>query len=327
MNTEAPFSSMSRPGLHRGIAGYEGAIAAAYAPMRVSSAAPGDRHRWAVQGERLGDLRLTRIFAEGSIRAHIPVAARGQMEAPVLLIYVERGAFQFEQGGQSAWCGPDSVVLMDAGRPLQAAQNGLADLLSVVFPAARLRAEVSALPRRCTLPMKVGPGASTVLREMMLCAWRERLALAHSGESLSRMFGKLIEEVFPEQARRHRRVRDTHLPAIRELISRELRSPGLSPGYIAERLGLSASYLYSLAREAGVSLHEEIMLARLEACRRALQSPAWAAASVTEIALDHGFQDPAHFSRRFKACYGCVPSALRRSARAAAPGETRDALM
>ena len=33
--------------------------------------------------------------------------------------------------------------------------------------------------------------------------------------------------------------------------------------------------------------------------------------SITEIALDSGFSDGAHFSRQFKAAHGCAPSDLR----------------
>lgn len=304
------------PAVHRGIEGYEGAITEAYAPMRVTPAHAADRYRWAVQGERCGEIRLTRIYAEGAISAHIPADPARARTGQMLLIYVENGAFQFEQAGQRAQCETGSLVLMDASQPLRAAQDGVAELLSIVFPAKRLRAEVSHLDHRCTLPVGVRPGAPAVLRDLMLSAWRERKALCEDGSSaLPRVFGRLIEEIFPEDSGPRRGAREAHLPAARDIIQAELRNPALSPRLIAARLGLSESYLFSLAREAGVSLHEEIIQARLTACSEALRSPAWAAATVTEIALDFGFQDPAHFSRRFRARYACTPSSLRKRVR------------
>lgn len=300
------------PALHRGIEGYEGAIVRAYAPMRVVSANPGERHRWAVDDARCGELRVTRIFAEGAIRAHIPRDPTGASGGQMLLTYVESGAFRFEQAGQSAQCAAGSMVLMDASQPLRAAQDGLAKLLSIVFPAPRLRAEVSHLEQRCTVPVEVKPGTPSVLRDLMQCAWRERDALSQEGTTpLPRLFGKLIETVFPDQPGHRRGARQAHLPAVREIIRSELRNPELSPRLIAARLGLSTSYLFSLAREAGTSVHEAIIEARLEACREALSSPAWATVTITEIALDFGFQDPAHFSKRFRARFGEPPSAMR----------------
>lgn len=302
----------SLPALHRGIEGYEGAIVRAYAPMRVSSASRGERHRWAVEDAPCGELRVTRIFAEGAIRAYIPRDPAPVSDGQVLLTYVERGAFQFEQAGQSAECAAGSMVLMDASHPLRAEQSGLAQLLSIVFPAPRLRAEASHLEQRCTVPVQVTPGTPSVLRDLMQCAWRERKALSREGTTpLPKLFGKLIEAVFPDQPGHRRGTRQAHLPAVREIIRSELRNPQLSPRLIAARLGLSTSYLFSLAREAGTSVHEAIIEARLEACREALSAPAWSSATITEIALEFGFQDPTHFSKRFRARFGRPPSSMR----------------
>jgi AraC-like DNA-binding protein len=301
--------------LHRGIEGYEGAIIESYAPMRVAPARTDAAHRWSVEDASCGELRLTRIFAEGAIRAHIPRTDRAHCTGKMLLTYVEGGAFRFEQHGQRADCATGSLVLMDATQPLAAAQDGVAALLSIVFPAQRLRAEVPLLARRCTAPVSVKVGTRAVLRDLMQSVWRERKALADDGaDTLPRLFGRLIEEVFPDRSTGQRVAREAHLPAVHHLIREELRNPALSPAHIARRLGLSTSYLFALAREAGISLHEEIMQARLDATREALCAPAWSTASVTDIALDFGFQDPAHFARRFRARFGCTPSAMRRSA-------------
>ncbi|MBM4227962.1 MAG: helix-turn-helix domain-containing protein [Gammaproteobacteria bacterium] len=303
------------PALHRSIEGYEGAIVESYAPMRVASATSGTGHRWAVEDAQCGDLRLTRIFAEGAIRAHIPRMNRTNCAGKMLLTYVEGGAFRFEQHGQRAECSAGSLVLMDATQPLAAAQDGVAALLSIVFPATRLRAEVPLLARRCTAPVTVKAGSRVLLRDLMQSVWRERAALAGDGASLlPRLFGRLIEDVFPDRGTGQRAPGEVYLPAARDLIREDLRNPALSPAYLAKRLGLSTSYLFALAREAGMSLHEEIMQVRLEAARDALCAPAWSTASVTDIALDFGFQDPAHFSRRFRARFGYPPSAIRRAA-------------
>lgn len=48
---------------------------------------------------------------------------------------------------------------------------------------------------------------------------------------------------------------------------------------------------------------------RLERCRELLgRTPAL---SITEIALDHGFSDPAYFARLFRRRFGITPSQCR----------------
>jgi len=49
----------------------------------------------------------------------------------------------------------------------------------------------------------------------------------------------------------------------------------------------------------------------LDAARRDLCDPGLAASSVSRIAFSWGFNDAAHFSRAFRARFGCSPRELR----------------
>ena len=51
---------------------------------------------------------------------------------------------------------------------------------------------------------------------------------------------------------------------------------------------------------------------RLENCRRDLEDPALGHRGVQAIAHHWGFEDPAHFSKIFKAAYGEPPGQYRR---------------
>ncbi|MGE3773855.1 MAG: helix-turn-helix domain-containing protein [Gammaproteobacteria bacterium] len=87
--------------------------------------------------------------------------------------------------------------------------------------------------------------------------------------------------------------------------------PELSPDLIARELGLSRSRLFALTRQFGTSVRRLIIDTRLDLSRAALADPAWAHCTVTELAFAFGFQDLAHFSRRFTARFGVSPRASR----------------
>ena len=61
----------------------------------------------------------------------------------------------------------------------------------------------------------------------------------------------------------------------------------------------------------GETFARHVMRRRLEACRRALEHPASAHRSVTDIALGWGFSSLATFYRAFRSAYGVAPGDIR----------------
>jgi AraC-like DNA-binding protein len=94
-------------------------------------------------------------------------------------------------------------------------------------------------------------------------------------------------------------------------IESHLSDPALDPAMAAALAGISVRYANKLLSEQGTSLERLIVSRRLERCRRALEDPAQAHRTVSEIAYAWGFSDPSHFNRRFKAEYGCAPRDYR----------------
>ncbi len=74
---------------------------------------------------------------------------------------------------------------------------------------------------------------------------------------------------------------------------------------------LSADHLCRLYRHEPVPLSRHILQLRLDACRRDLADPRLAMRSVSEIAYSWGFNDAAHFSRRFRERHGLSPTEWR----------------
>lgn len=106
-----------------------------------------------------------------------------------------------------------------------------------------------------------------------------------------------------------------HLVAVeRDRIERfildNLASPELTSELLADRFHLSRATLYRMfAPRGGVTRY--VLTLRLDRAARALADPAQRHRPVRVIAEEHGFDCPAHFSRRFRERFGVTPGEMR----------------
>lgn len=98
-----------------------------------------------------------------------------------------------------------------------------------------------------------------------------------------------------------------------KVINDMLDQHGLSPSKVACTLGISVRQLYRLFQGADDGVHSYILKMRLERCAQQLIDQELAHKSITDISLNFGFNDSAHFSRAFKQRYGASPRDYRKS--------------
>jgi len=98
---------------------------------------------------------------------------------------------------------------------------------------------------------------------------------------------------------------------IRQFVEDHLAQPDLDCRRIAAAHGISSRYLSKLFVEEDLRLSEWLWTRRLDRARAAIEASASTGLSITRIAYEWGFKDPAHFSRAFKARFGRSPSELR----------------
>jgi AraC-like DNA-binding protein len=94
-------------------------------------------------------------------------------------------------------------------------------------------------------------------------------------------------------------------------IEERLADPDLRPDAIAAAHYVSTRRLQKLFKADGVTVTDWIRQRRLAACRRDLGDPALAGHTILAIATRWGLTNPAHFSRSFRAEYGCSPREFR----------------
>jgi AraC-like DNA-binding protein len=92
-------------------------------------------------------------------------------------------------------------------------------------------------------------------------------------------------------------------------INQHLASRSLNPETVANSLRVSRSQLYELFAETG-GVSKYIWTRRLAEVHAALTRGS-ETRSLTELAYDHGFANPAHLSSLFRRTYGFPPSRLR----------------
>jgi len=97
-------------------------------------------------------------------------------------------------------------------------------------------------------------------------------------------------------------------------IEAHLKDHDLTPHSIAAALDCTAGYVHRMFAGQSESIGRYVLKRRLEECQRALSDSMQIARSITEIALENGFNDMAHFSRVFRHQYGVSPREWRNRA-------------
>lgn len=108
---------------------------------------------------------------------------------------------------------------------------------------------------------------------------------------------------------------------IRAAVDANLSDPSLDPRAVADSVGVSVRYANQVLEEHNTSLARLILARRLARCRCALEDPAQANRTVSEIAYSWGFSDLTHFGRRFKRAYEILPREARALANRRSTGE------
>ncbi len=121
----------------------------------------------------------------------------------------------------------------------------------------------------------------------------------------------LIERgaIRPGSRRAQQALRVGRLSLARRLITRHLAKPALSPGMVADMLGVSVRYLHVLFEATGASFSQTVTAQRLSESRRLLceQPPR----PIADVALSCGFGSLATFYRIFSASEGLTPGEYR----------------
>jgi AraC-like DNA-binding protein len=227
------------------------------------------------------------------------------------------GVGQFEQFGRSVRLRPGDWSVYDTSHSYNVINPANVEQLVLMIPKERLPEKIAVedlLVRR----LSSGQGVSRLAWMSMLTAFRElpfmsATAAAGTADVLAQLVFLSLLDLRGESSSVGRRA--TLRDRIKALVASRLRDPELSVDTIANALNCSRRHLYNAFADEGDGVAEYILVERLAAARADLVDPRQSQRSVTDIAFDVGFNQPAHFSKVFATRYGCSPREWRRRAR------------
>jgi AraC-like DNA-binding protein len=263
----------------------------------------------------MGPLTISRVTsADTSVSRTWSDIAQNDPEALHLSLQL-RGCAVFSQHGRSTAVSAGEMVLYDTSHPFSIVTNDSYDL--VVLECSRL---LLGLRGDDAVARFASPLRSDVAR-MLVAPFLTRLAQGLGdgtvregdtdlGESALYLLRALCLDTDAPRAPQP----GSLLARVKQHIDGRLADPDLRPDAIAAAHYVSTRHLQKLFQAEGTTVTDWIRERRLEACRRELRDPAHAHETVLTIATRWGLRNPAHFSRSFRALYGCTPSDYRGAA-------------
>jgi AraC-like DNA-binding protein len=203
----------------------------------------------------------------------------------------------------------------DEGKPYELFFDDPLHGLSAPVPLDRFAPFAGALEAIAGRSLDAHTGAGAVLSGFVRNAW-DHLAESDSQDwpdSAEQVIWDLLEAVLPGDAgnRLGAGRADRLRREAKAQIDSRLASPQFDSAELAEVLGVSARYLQMVFAQVGTTPSRFLLSRRLEAAAarlRRLDGPC----SVTDVALDCGFNDLSYFSRSFRRRFGASPLHYRR---------------
>ncbi|MEW5422749.1 helix-turn-helix domain-containing protein [Amorphus sp. 3PC139-8] len=222
------------------------------------------------------------------------------------------GNTAFSQNGREVLLEPGDLVLHDQAQTFAIRFRGRSQSLMVSIPRSLLsdRLPDAAARTAVRLPQstRLGSLAGSIMRQIAEPGDPiDSEVSSRISASILDVFGTAIQSVTSSgvSARRD----EQRLEAVKRYMAARADDPGLSLASISAANNMSERTLCRLFAEDGTTVMRWLWDQRLQHAHRMLA--AGRCRSVTEAAFAAGFSDLSHFSKAFRAKYGCTPKSHR----------------
>ncbi|WP_321938065.1 MULTISPECIES: helix-turn-helix domain-containing protein [unclassified Paraburkholderia] len=269
-----------------------------------------------VASTQVATLCLTKVSASAQ-RVHRTPAKISQSSEDYFLVSIQtHGRGGLVQDGREAVLTPGDFALYDSTRPYTLFFEADFQQYVLMLPGRLLRTEFPSASNLTASTIDGQRGAGHLMLNLIhtLASDIDTLAPESASAIADSVRQILIAGLSTLPAAKQApmsQLRLFHLERVKSLVRNRLRDPTLTISSIAAELKMSASTLHRTWGRESCSLGDWIWTQRLDAAYRDICDPSLAGRSISEIAFSWGFNDPAHFSRAFRARFGCTPRELR----------------
>jgi AraC-like DNA-binding protein len=282
-------------------------------PLRIERSHPAPFFGRVV-GHRLGPLQAFRITGDPNTCIRTP-GGIGQGDPEELQLHLlRRGVCRVSQQDRASALVPGDLTTQDSSRPYTIDMAEPFELIVFNFPKYLLGPHADHIAARTAmriagdsgLAARVAPFLTGIVDGLDDGSITETDGLTDSMVGLLRsLFGTGRPAVASADPA------GVLLGRIRSYIEEHLQEPGLGPEQIAGAHFISVRYLHKLFQGEETSVSRFVRRRRLERCRRDLADPVLAGRTIESVSSAWGLTNPDHFSRVFRAAYGCSPREWR----------------
>ena len=303
------------------------AICDAYVQLECDALAADGHIDGEIRLDTLSTLELSRVTATAQHVRRTPAKIARATEDYFLVSIQSAGTGLVLQDGRTARLRPGDFALYDSTRPYDLVFDGDFQQYVLMLPGAMLRSELRDTHRLTAQRVAGLRGAGHLMINMIRTLAHDigtlepesAAAVAASVTHILIAGLRALPDVRPVP---RTNLAAFHLAQIKAYVLANLDDPGLDVSRIARDLRMSVSSVHRGFAGEAASLGDWIRACRLDRVQRDLCEPALRARSVSQCAFAHGFNDAAHFSRAFRARFGCSPREFRaEKAGGSAPGQ------
>ncbi|WP_298860453.1 helix-turn-helix domain-containing protein [uncultured Microbacterium sp.] len=307
--------TLAAPDTALGFTQFRAAVNDSFVPLQVTSDNPGT-FRGSIRHAASGGVHVAVVDADDHVVERTPalIAARPRSCFKVGMQLAGHGLLM--QDGREVLLRPGMLAIYDTEQPYSLAFDGPFRSLVVMLPAADVDLPLEAVSELTAVALgdeQDGAGA-LILPFLRGLAEHPDALTGPVGPRLARSTVDMISTLLSQQLALRGAGADPRerlFADVLNFIDLHLAAPDLDPAAIAAAHFISQRSLHALFHENGDTVAKRVRRRRLEQCRIRLADAAYLDHSIMRIASAWGFIDAAHFSRAYRAEFGCSPSQTR----------------
>lgn len=267
----------------------------------------------------MNNMAVSRIRASAHRVSRLPSAISGSSAETLVFNFVVRGQALVEQDGRSVLLRVGDGAVCDAQRTYELRFDEDIDIASIRMPRTLFLHSASRIHQITALSFtKIGQLCPMLFAYAVSFSETASVLGASSSNKVFKNFTDLLRAALDEAVLGAplplSEYRAMALMRVKEFVEQNADNYELDAASVATALNLSPRYINKLMEAEGISISRYIWKRRVERAAIALSDPVLKGKSVSDLAMQHGFNDLSHFSRAFRDRFGLAPKSFRAQA-------------